>query len=183
MTISTKIRKRDDAGFDGDVVAQPARAHEEAADEEPEDGDRDGDREDARRSRNRMLPNQLSRERNGKPTPVAKWFSVTSAKAQNPQKTKACARPGRGRSRITLLLQHDFRDEIPDAFADGIRVENRRRAWLRGFLRSDSAEAQRRSRRARRPAEPENRVISSRENDQHLSENVARGINNVSSTR
>src|SRR5271165_2292729 len=36
---------------------------------------------------------------------MAKWFSVTRAKAQKPQKTKAWARPGSGRSRITLAWQ------------------------------------------------------------------------------
>src|ERR1019366_4399155 len=34
--------------------------------------------------------------------PVARWLRETRAKARNPQKTKACAIPGSGRSRITL---------------------------------------------------------------------------------
>ena len=39
------------------------------------------------------------------PSPTATWFTVTRANAQKPQKTKACARPGRGRSRMTLAWQ------------------------------------------------------------------------------
>ena len=36
------------------------------------------------------------------PNPIATWLMVTRANAQNPQKTNACASPGRGRSRMTL---------------------------------------------------------------------------------
>ena len=55
-----------------------------------------------RRSRNRS--GRWSRWGRGKPRPKApaQWLSVTSAKAQKAQKTKACARPGSGRSRMTL---------------------------------------------------------------------------------
>ena len=61
---------------------------------------------------------------------------MISANAQNPQNTKACARPGRGRSRITLALQQHFPDEIPNALADGIAARNRHPAWPARILRT-----------------------------------------------
>ena len=46
---------------------------------------------------------------------------MTSAKAQNAQKTSAWATPASGRSRITLACSIDLPDEIANAPADGER--------------------------------------------------------------
>src|ERR1039458_4097875 len=45
---------------------------------------------------------RLAGERKPRRRPVARGLSETRAKARNPQKTKAWARPGSGRSRMTL---------------------------------------------------------------------------------
>ncbi len=47
-------------------------------------------------------PNSPAGLRNPAPKPTAQWFSVTSANAQKPQNTNACAKPGRGRWRMTF---------------------------------------------------------------------------------
>jgi hypothetical protein len=76
-----------------------------------------------RRSRNRSGRWAGGRESRSQAT--AQWLSVTRAKAQKAQKTKACARPGSGRSRMTLAWQSTSQNEIPDALADGEEVEAR----------------------------------------------------------
>ena len=48
---------------------------------------------------------------------------MTRAKAQNPQKTKAWARPGRGRCRMTFDCSMHLGDEIPHAAAEVAEVE------------------------------------------------------------
>ena len=85
----------DDAGLDGDLFAQPARADKEAADEEAENSDGAGEGE-SRRGVEVDSAEPACRVRKPRPRPTAQWFSVTRTKAQKPQKTKAWARPGRG---------------------------------------------------------------------------------------
>jgi hypothetical protein len=72
--------------------------------------------------------------------PTAQWLSVTRAKAQKAQKTKAWARPGSGRSRMTFGLAEDFPDEVPDALADGEEMEAGVFFDLQDFV-EDGAEA------------------------------------------
>ena len=74
------------------------------------------------------------------PKPTAQWLSVTSAKAQKAQKTKAWARPGQRALADDFGLAEHFPDEIPDALADGEEMEARVFFRLQNFI-EDHAEA------------------------------------------
>src|SRR5579859_6038572 len=57
------------------------------------------------------------------PKPTATWLRVTRAKARNPQKTKAWARPGRGRSRMTLAWQRTSQKKSQMRLPSGERLK------------------------------------------------------------
>src|SRR5713226_9803059 len=65
----------------------------------------------------------LSREINVAPNPAATWLIVTSANAQKPQKTNACARPAMGRSKITLPCSKTSHMKRPMRGATGRRLQ------------------------------------------------------------
>ena len=96
-----KIRSGDQARFIGERP-EPHRADDEAP--KGKRGDRDGaeGREHKREPEIESSERTVSRCRKGTPKPAAKWLMVTSANAQKPQNTNACARPGSGRSRMTF---------------------------------------------------------------------------------
>jgi len=57
------------------------------------------------------------------PNPAVMWLTVTSANAQKPQKTKACARPAAGRSKMTLPCSNTSQMKRPTRGAIGWRLQ------------------------------------------------------------
>ena len=111
----------------GDSSPSHFGPHEEAPHEQSGDRDRHRHRQHRHEAEIEAAEAAVAREGSAAPKPVATWLTVTSAKAQNPQNTKACASPGSGRWRITLpcsiTSQTNWRMRGPS----GARLEIRRR--------------------------------------------------------
>ncbi len=79
----------DEAGLVRELITQPFGADQETADEKPQNSHGAGQGEDGGEDRSRSGRSGLMGDRKPRPSPEAKWLSVTRTKAQKPQKTKA----------------------------------------------------------------------------------------------
>ncbi len=101
VTISAKISSaiKPDSH---ESLAQPLGPHHKPPHKQPENPHRAGQRKHGRKVEVESAQRAPSDRESQRPKTTAQWFSVTSAKAQNAQKTNACASPASGRSRMTL---------------------------------------------------------------------------------
>src|SRR5450631_2906088 len=95
---------------------------------------------------------KLSGGRKARRRPEARWLRETRAKARNPQKTKAWAMPGSGRSRMTLDWQRTSLVKAQTRLEIGRRDQPRSLRAVRMLRRMGA------NRRKKRKAEAQTRI-------------------------
>ena len=137
-------QQRDHARF-GDDFSQPLGPHDEPAYEQARDRDRHQRPPTPPRSRSRSVRSRSPAERNRRPNADAMWFTVTRAKAQKPQNTKACARPARAAGESPFACSTTSQMNWRIARPERRQLEIGRSARARGRCRAPCSNAARRS--------------------------------------
>ena len=112
----------DDAGLDGDLFAQPARADEEAADEEAEDADGAGEGE-GRGGVEVDAAEPACRVQKGEAEAVGPVVQRDQNKGAEAPEDEGVGQAGQGALADDFGLAEDFGEEVPRAAAHVIEVE------------------------------------------------------------
>ncbi len=134
----------DEAGFPGELFAEPSGAEEEAADEEAEDADGAGSGEDGGEVEVEAANGAGGIEK-GESEGVGAVVERDQRKGAEGPEDEGVGEAGERALADDFGLEEDFPDEVADALADGEEVEARRLFLSGGFCRG------RRRSGARRP--------------------------------